>query len=350
MNVAENVGFGLRMKKVPIDERRRAVADMLRLVSLEGFEERRPSQLSGGQRQRVALARALVNRPSVLLLDEPLGALDLKLRKLMQAELTRIQRQVGITFVYVTHDQEEALAMSDRIAVMDRGRLLQVGSPDEIYARPASREVMEFIGSVNVLEGRVASAEARPRRWSPCAGSGARAGAHPDGLDAGGGGGAARAAGARPRLGDRPAGVERRPARHASRRSRTSASSRTARCSCRAGARLLAFRLNSVDGRGTEPLAERQARVRVVGSGRLATVPLDCLDSGPSARREAAPPSSARRNAMTAFTDRRDFLKQAAVAGAGIGAAALGAWPSPAPRRQAPSTGSPGAATSSRRA
>jgi spermidine/putrescine transport system ATP-binding protein len=155
MSVADNVGFGLRMKQVPLAERRQAVAEMLRLVSLQGYEDRRPSQLSGGQRQRVALARALVNRPSVLLLDEPLGALDLKLRKQMQTELTRIQRQVGITFVYVTHDQEEALAMSDRIAVMDHGRLLQVGTPTEIYSAPANRAVMEFIGSVNVFNGRV---------------------------------------------------------------------------------------------------------------------------------------------------------------------------------------------------
>jgi spermidine/putrescine transport system ATP-binding protein len=155
MSVADNVGFGLRMKKVPRPERRRAVEEMLRLVSLEGFEERRPGQLSGGQRQRVALARALINHPSVLLLDEPLGALDLKLRKQMQAELTRLQRKVGITFVYVTHDQDEALSMSDRIAVMDRGRVLQVGTPAEIYGDPADRFVMEFIGSPNVFAGRV---------------------------------------------------------------------------------------------------------------------------------------------------------------------------------------------------
>ncbi|MFI5326674.1 MAG: ABC transporter ATP-binding protein, partial [Candidatus Rokuibacteriota bacterium] len=135
--------------------RRRAVEEMLRLVSLEGFEERRPGQLSGGQRQRVALARALINQPSVLLLDEPLGALDLKLRKQMQAELTRLQRRVGITFVYVTHDQDEALSMSDRIAVMDRGRVLQVGTPAEIYGDPADRFVMEFIGSPNVFTGRI---------------------------------------------------------------------------------------------------------------------------------------------------------------------------------------------------
>jgi spermidine/putrescine transport system ATP-binding protein len=156
MSVAQNVEFGLRMKDVPKPQRQQAVAEMLRLVSLEGYGERRPAQLSGGQRQRVALARALVNRPSVLLLDEPLGALDLKLRKQMQAELTRIQRQVGITFVYVTHDQEEALAMSDRIAVMDLGRLLQVGTPAEIYDAPAGRAVFEFIGSVNVIAGRTA--------------------------------------------------------------------------------------------------------------------------------------------------------------------------------------------------
>jgi len=155
MSVAENVGFGLRMRKVPKADRGRAVTEMLRLVSLEGFEARRPSELSGGQRQRVALARALINQPSVLLLDEPLGALDLKLRKQMQAELTRIQRQVGITFVYVTHDQEEALAMSDRIAVMDRGRVHQVGTPGEIYGEPADRFVMEFIGSPNVFPGRL---------------------------------------------------------------------------------------------------------------------------------------------------------------------------------------------------
>ena len=155
MSVADNVGFGLRMKKVPRPERRRAVEEMLRLVSLEGYEERRPGELSGGQRQRVALARALINHPSVLLLDEPLGALDLKLRKQMQAELTRLQRRVGITFVYVTHDQDEAMSMSDRIAVMDRGRVLQVGTPAEIYRDPADRFVMEFIGSPNVFAGRV---------------------------------------------------------------------------------------------------------------------------------------------------------------------------------------------------
>ena len=155
MSVAENVEFGLRMKGTPKPERRRAVADMLRMVSLDGFADRRPAQLSGGQRQRVALARALVNHPAVLLLDEPLGALDLKLRKQMQTELTRLQRQVGITFVYVTHDQEEAMAMSDRIAVMDRGKLLQLGTPTEILDDPQSAFVMEFFGSANVFPTRI---------------------------------------------------------------------------------------------------------------------------------------------------------------------------------------------------
>jgi spermidine/putrescine transport system ATP-binding protein len=155
MTVAENVKFGLRMKGVGRAERQAVAAEMLRMVSLSGYEGRRPGQLSGGQRQRVALARALVNRPSVLLLDEPLGALDLKLRKQMQIELTRLQRQVGITFVYVTHDQEEAMAMSDRIAVMDGGRLLQVGTPGEIYDRPSHRFVMEFIGAANSFAGRL---------------------------------------------------------------------------------------------------------------------------------------------------------------------------------------------------
>ena len=155
MSVAENVEFGLRMKGVARAERQAAASEMLRMVSLTGYEARRPAQLSGGQRQRVALARALVNHPSVLLLDEPLGALDLKLRKQMQIELMRLQRQVGITFVYVTHDQEEAMAMSDRIGVMNRGRLLQVGTPTEIYDRPTHRFVMEFIGAANSFEGRL---------------------------------------------------------------------------------------------------------------------------------------------------------------------------------------------------
>lgn len=155
MTVAENVEFGLRMKGVARAERQSAASEMLRMVSLAGYETRRPGQLSGGQRQRVALARALVNHPSVLLLDEPLGALDLKLRKQMQIELMRLQRQVGITFVYVTHDQEEAMTMSDRIGVMSGGRLLQVGTPSEIYDRPKHRFVMEFIGAANAFEGRL---------------------------------------------------------------------------------------------------------------------------------------------------------------------------------------------------
>ena len=256
MNVAENVGFGLRMKKVPIDERRRAVADMLRLVSLEGFDDRRPSQLSGGQRQRVALARALVNRPSVLLLDEPLGALDLKLRKLMQAELTRIQRQVGITFVYVTHDQEEALAMSDRIAVMDRGRLLQVGSPDEIYARPASRQVMEFIGSVNILDGRL-EADGNGRAQVDLGGSSRVAATSADGLERG----APVALLVRPehiRLAAAPPASNADALRGTV--SKIAHLGFVTHCTVRLpnGAELLAFRLNSVDGRGTEPIAERQ--------------------------------------------------------------------------------------------
>ncbi len=155
MTVFENVAFGLKMKRVPRDEIAHRVREALQLVRLSGFEERYPRQLSGGQQQRVALARALVNRPRVLLLDEPLGALDLKLRKEMQLELKHLQMTVGITFIYVTHDQEEALTMSDRIAVMNAGRVLQVGSPVEIYERPASRFVADFIGETNFLVGQV---------------------------------------------------------------------------------------------------------------------------------------------------------------------------------------------------
>ncbi len=156
MNVGENVGYGLRVRHVPKQERQARVADALRMVRLEGFERRRPLQLSGGQRQRVALARALVNRPRVLLLDEPLGALDLKLREEMQIELKAIQEQVGITFIYVTHDQEEALTMSDRIAVFNNGRIEQVGTPAEVYERPATRFVAGFVGTSNLLDGDVA--------------------------------------------------------------------------------------------------------------------------------------------------------------------------------------------------
>jgi spermidine/putrescine transport system ATP-binding protein len=155
MNVAENIGFGLEMKKMPKEEIARRVEEALELVRLLGLGKRRPKQLSGGQQQRVALARALINRPGVLLLDEPLGSLDLKLRKEMQLELKGLQHRVGITFVYVTHDQEEALTMSDRIAVMHEGRVLQVGTPEEIYEQPADRFVADFIGETNFLEGFV---------------------------------------------------------------------------------------------------------------------------------------------------------------------------------------------------
>jgi spermidine/putrescine transport system ATP-binding protein len=155
MDVFENVAFGLRRKKVDKGEIKRRVAEALALVELEGRETRKPRQLSGGQQQRVALARALVNRPRALLLDEPLGALDLKLRQAMQLELKRIQREVGITFVYVTHDQEEALTMSDRLVVMNAGRIEQLGSPRELYEHPATRFVANFIGTSNILTGRL---------------------------------------------------------------------------------------------------------------------------------------------------------------------------------------------------
>src|ERR687888_79578 len=155
MSVYDNVAFGLKVKRVPRAEHRERVQEMLRVVSLEGFEKRRARQLSGGQQQRVALARALVNRPAALLLDEPLGALDVKLRKQMQLELKRIQHELGTTFVYVTHDQEEALAMSDRIAVMNGGRVEQIGGPREIYEHPQTAFVADFIGSLNAIELRV---------------------------------------------------------------------------------------------------------------------------------------------------------------------------------------------------
>jgi len=158
MSVADNVGYGLVVRRVAADERRRRVTDALRMVRLDGYEGRRPSQLSGGQRQRVALARALVNRPRVLLLDEPLGALDLKLREEMQIELKAIQEQVGITFIYVTHDQEEALTMSDRMAVFNLGRIEQVGTPADVYERPATPFVAGFVGTSNLVSGDVALA------------------------------------------------------------------------------------------------------------------------------------------------------------------------------------------------
>src|SRR4051794_18340395 len=152
MSVGENVAYGMRVKKVARSERDERVAEALAMIRLDGYQDRRPSQLSGGQRQRVALARALVNRPRVLLLDEPLGALDLKLRQQLQVELKRIQSEVGITFIYVTHDQDEALTMSDRIAVMDGGRVIQVGAPNEVYDEPESGFVAGFVGVSNLLE------------------------------------------------------------------------------------------------------------------------------------------------------------------------------------------------------
>ena len=151
MTVAQNIGYGLRIKHIPNAERQRRVERALRMVRLAGLDQRRPNQLSGGQRQRVALARAVINEPEVLLLDEPLGALDLKLRQEMQIELKQIQKDVGITFVYVTHDQEEALTMSDRVAVMSNGKIEQVGTPIEVYERPATEFVAGFIGISNVL-------------------------------------------------------------------------------------------------------------------------------------------------------------------------------------------------------
>ncbi|HEY3523003.1 MAG TPA: ABC transporter ATP-binding protein [Candidatus Limnocylindrales bacterium] len=156
MSVGDNVAYGLMIRRTPRAERADRVAGALRMVRLEGYEPRRPGQLSGGQRQRVALARALVNRPRVLLLDEPLGALDLKLREEMQIELKAIQHEVGITFVYVTHDQAEALTMSDRIAVFSQGRIEQVGAPADVYERPATRFVAGFVGTSNLLTGDVA--------------------------------------------------------------------------------------------------------------------------------------------------------------------------------------------------
>ena len=161
LSVFENIAFGLRRRGTSTKEIRHQVAFMLKLVELPGYEERRPTQLSGGQQQRVALARALVNNPQVLLLDEPLGALDLKLRKQMQIELKRIQSEIGITFIFVTHDQEEAMTMSDRIAVMRQGRIEQLGAPEELYERPATEFVAGFLGVSNLLDGEVASRDDR---------------------------------------------------------------------------------------------------------------------------------------------------------------------------------------------
>lgn len=155
MNVYDNVAYGLRVKKVPKQEIHQRVTEALKMVQLEGFEKRRTTQMSGGQKQRVAIARAIVNRPKVLLLDEPLGALDLKLRKQMQIELKRLQKKLGITFVYVTHDQEEALTMSDRIAVINEGRIEQIDTPREIYEHPKTKFVANFIGETNLLDAVV---------------------------------------------------------------------------------------------------------------------------------------------------------------------------------------------------
>jgi putative spermidine/putrescine transport system ATP-binding protein len=156
MSIRENVEYGMRVRRVPVHERGRRAGEALEMVRLSGLDRRRPGQLSGGQRQRVALARAIVNRPRVLLLDEPLGALDLKLRQQMQVELKSLQRGLGITFIYVTHDQEEALTMSDRIAVMSQGRIEQVGTPTEVYEQPASAFVAGFVGVSNLLSGAAA--------------------------------------------------------------------------------------------------------------------------------------------------------------------------------------------------
>ena len=155
MNVEANIGYGLRIKKRPKAEIRDRVKNMLELVQLEGYEKRMPAELSGGQKQRVAIARALINSPKLLLLDEPLGALDLKLRRTMQTELKRLQKKLGITFLYITHDQEEAINMSDRIVVMREGMLEQIGTPDEIYNHPKTAYVADFVGNANIIEGVV---------------------------------------------------------------------------------------------------------------------------------------------------------------------------------------------------
>ena len=182
LDVCENVAFGLREARRPRDEIRRRVAEAIALVQLEGRERARPNQLSGGQQQRVALARALVNRPEVLLLDEPLGALDLKLRAEMQTQLKDMQRAVGITFCYVTHDQGEAFSMSDRVAVMNAGVLEQVGPPEEVYRRPRSLFVADFVGSANRLPGTVAHASSNGSYRVEIAGLGERTVAGPPGV------------------------------------------------------------------------------------------------------------------------------------------------------------------------
>ena len=165
MTILENVGYGLMVKGVSRAQREKKALEALALVELKGFDARRPSQLSGGQRQRVALARALVNEPKVLLLDEPLGALDLKLREQMQVELKALQRNLGITFVFVTHDQGEALSMADRVAIFNEGKIVQVGAPQEIYERPRTRFVADFVGSSNVLPPAFVAKTGGPAKW-----------------------------------------------------------------------------------------------------------------------------------------------------------------------------------------
>jgi putative spermidine/putrescine transport system ATP-binding protein len=165
MSVGKNVAYGLLIRGVPLAERQRRANQALELVKLGGYTDRKPSQLSGGQRQRVALARALVNEPKVLLLDEPLGALDLKLREQMQDELKQLQRQLGITFIFVTHDQGEALSMANRVAIFNAGKIIQIGTPREIYEQPRSRFVADFVGSSNVLDPAFSSAHGGPARW-----------------------------------------------------------------------------------------------------------------------------------------------------------------------------------------
>jgi putative spermidine/putrescine transport system ATP-binding protein len=165
MTILENVGYGLMVKGVPRAQREKKALEALALVELKGFDARRPSQLSGGQRQRVALARALVNEPKVLLLDEPLGALDLKLREQMQVELKALQRNLGITFVFVTHDQGEALSMADRVAIFNEGKIVQIGAPQDIYERPRTRFVADFVGSSNVLPPAFVAKTGGPAKW-----------------------------------------------------------------------------------------------------------------------------------------------------------------------------------------
>ena len=154
MDVEDNIGYGLKIRKVPKSQIKQKVKEMLELVQLEGYERRKPAELSGGQKQRVAIARALANNPRVLLLDEPLGALDLQLRRAMQLELKRLQKKLGISFVYITHDQEEAINMSDRIVVMNQGRFEQIGTPDEVYNHPKTSYVATFVGNANILKGK----------------------------------------------------------------------------------------------------------------------------------------------------------------------------------------------------